>query len=137
MKTRKQMAKTQGGFTIIELMIVVTIIGILTSIAWPAYTQYVTRSNRAAAQTEMMDIANRQQQLLLSNRAYAASGSTAWAGTGYALPADLVGKYTYSITVGTGTPPSFTVTFTAAGSQASDGNLTLTSEGVKTPASKW
>lgn len=137
MKTRKQTAKTQDGFTIIELMIVVAILGILTSIAWPAYTQYVTRSNRAAAQAEMMDIANRQQQLLLSNRAYAASSSTEWTNTGYALPADLVGKYAYSITVGTGTPPSFTVTFTATGSQAGDGNLTLNSEGVKTPADKW
>jgi type IV pilus assembly protein PilE len=33
--------------------------------------------------------------------------------------------------------PSFIITFTATGSQASDGNLSLTNEGVKAPASKW
>jgi type IV pilus assembly protein PilE len=35
------------------------------------------------------------------------------------------------------TPPNFTITFTATGTQASDGNLTLNSEGVKTPAEEW
>ncbi len=54
----------QFGFTFVELMITVAIIGILVAIALPSYRQYILRGNRAAAQAEMMDIANREQQFL-------------------------------------------------------------------------
>lgn len=127
----------QNGFTLIELMITVTIVAILASIALPAYQEYVKRGNRRAAQAQMMDIANREQQIFLANRSYAAHTDTAWTSTGYSLPPELVGKYTYSIAVGAGTVPSYTITFTATGMQTSDGNLSLNSEGVKTPADKW
>jgi len=56
---------------------------------------------------------------------------------GYQLPAELVGKYTPSVAVGATTVPSFTITFQAIGPQAKDGDLGLTSDGVKTPAGKW
>ena len=88
-----------------------------------------------AAQAQMMDIANREKQFLLANRAYA--DKTALEASGYRLPSEVSRNYEYAISVGTGTVPSFTITFTAIGSQASDGNLTLNSEGVKTPADKW
>lgn len=125
----------QGGFTLIELMIVVAIVGILAAIAYPSYQQYIIRGNRAAAQSTMMDIANRQQQFLLANRAYASK--TTLEASGYALPSELVGKYSYDINVGGGTVPSFTITFTAINAQASDGNLSLDSQGIKDPAAKW
>lgn len=121
------------GFTLIELMITVAIVGILAAIALPAYTSYILKSNRAVAKAQIMDIANRQPQFLVANRAYA--DTVQLVASGYALPSELVGKYTYTVTVGSGAMPSYTITFTAAGTQASDGNLTLESNGTKT--GKW
>ncbi len=127
----------QSGFTLIEMMITVAVIGILAAIAYPAYTQYVERGHRAAAQTEMMVIANQQQQFFLSNRSYA----TTLSGLGYTLPSEVDGRYDAAMSVDNdATPPSFTVTFTATGSQADDGDLELGSDGTKTrdgAASKW
>lgn len=125
----------QGGFTLIELMITTAIVAILAAVAYPSYTRYIVRSNRTAAQAQMMDIANRQQQFLLANRAYASKATLE--ASGYSLPTNVSNKYGYTITVGASTVPAFTVTFTGTGTQAEDGALTLNSEGVKTPAAKW
>ena len=125
----------QRGFTLIELMIVVMIVGILAAIVYPSYTQYVVKANRAAAQAQMMDIANRQQQFLLSNRSYASK--TELESSGYSLPADVSARYSYAINLGSGAVPSYTITFTPSGVQTDDGILTINNEGVKTPAAKW
>ena len=127
--------RPQHGFTLIELMIALAIVAILAAIGYPSYTSHVTKSSRRAAQAQMLDIANRQQQFLLANKAYATKAQLT--SSGYNLPSDLGGKYGYDITVGTGTVPAFTITFTASGNQASDGDLTFNSEGVKAPANKW
>jgi len=124
-----------GGFTLIELMVVIAIVAILISVVLPAYQNQVIRGHRSAAKSQMLEIANRQTQFLLSNRAYASK--TALEATGYSLPAEVAANYTYAITLGAGAAPSYSMTFTAIGRQASDGNLTITSEGVKTPADKW
>ncbi|MBS0344009.1 MAG: prepilin-type N-terminal cleavage/methylation domain-containing protein [Proteobacteria bacterium] len=127
--------RRRNGFTLIELMITVAVVAILTAIAYPAYTQFIIRSKRSAAQAQMMDIASRQQQYLIANRAYA--DATALANSGYSLPADVAANYSLSLTLSTSGMPTYTLTFTPSGRQASDGNLTLTSEGVKSPANKW
>ena len=118
-------------------MIAVAVIAILASIALPSYQQYVVRSHRTAAQAQMMEIANLQQQYFLANRAYADNDDLE--DMGYSLPAEVASRYTYASTPGTGAVPSFTITFTpiAGGPQAADGALTLNSDGRKMPANKW
>ena len=60
----------QHGFTLIELMIVVAIVGILAAIAYPSYTQYVIKSNRVDAQAEMTRIASLMQRYKVINSTY-------------------------------------------------------------------
>lgn len=64
-----------SGFTLIELMIVVAIIGVLAAIAYPAYGQYKVRVNRTDTQAEMMQIAHRLTTFKMANQNF--TGRTA------------------------------------------------------------
>ena len=126
------------GFTLIELMITVAVVAILAAIAIPSYRQYIIRGNRSAAESVMMDIANREQQFLLANRSYADKATLA--SNGYALPSDTSQNYTWSVTAGidaTSSAPVFTITFTPINMQSSDVTLTLDNQGTKTPIASW
>ena len=120
------------GFTLIELAVVVAIIGILASIAYPNYTEYVRRGHRADAQSILMDISQRQRQYFTDSRSYAADLTT----LNVSVPATVTPYYTISVNTGD-TPPAFAVTATAIGSQVADGDLSINNLGTKTPSSKW
>ena len=64
--------KFSAGFTLIELLIAVAIVGILSSVAFPAYTDFVARSNRSEGQRELLRIANLQEQFYVDVRSYSA-----------------------------------------------------------------
>ena len=60
----------QLGFTLIELMIAVAIIGILLRLAYPAYTKSVMKSRRADAKTALLDLAAREERFLATANTY-------------------------------------------------------------------
>jgi len=63
----------QAGVTLMELMIVVVIIGIIASVAYPSYTQFIVRAKRSAGSTMLLQVADRQQQFFMDNKRFAAS----------------------------------------------------------------
>ncbi|WP_454912819.1 type IV pilin protein [Variovorax gossypii] len=71
------MRNAEKGFTLIELMITVAVIGILAAIAYPSYTEYGFRSRRVEAQNLLNDAAARQERWKAQNGKYAASADLA------------------------------------------------------------
>ena len=130
------MARSRG-FTLIELMIVVAIIGILATIAYPSYQNHVRKANRANAQAVMMDLANKQQIYLSTARAYAMDPKDLIPG---GLPVDVTKHYDVQFKVDPGPPPTFIITATpTSSSQVPDGWVALDSNGTKTSefTNKW
>lgn len=118
-----------GGFSLMELVIAVAIVGILASIALPSYADYVKRARRAEARTALLDAAQFMQRFYAANNRY----DTA------VLPAALQrvpqdGTQTYTVRIAAGiTRTTYTLEAVPQGPMAADkcGSFTVTSAGVR------
>jgi len=132
------------GFTLVELMIAVAIVGILAGVAIPSYLSYIQKSKRAEAQGALVTFANAMEQWRLQNGSYCDAGGTGGANSCGAGTNDTgsptifstvvpisSGTTTYNLTISATTATTYTLTATATGKQTVDGNLSLTSTGTK------
>jgi len=123
----------EQGFTLIEVLIAVAIVGILGAVAYPSYINFVVESNRTEAQRELLRLANLQEQFYIDSRTYTANM------TALGMPADPYitesGEYSIDAVANAST---FTLTATAVsgGVQATrDTNcltLSISETGAKT-----
>lgn len=125
----------QKGFTLIELMIVVAIVGILAAVALPSYRNDIIRAARVEAQTELLELASLQEKIFLNSNNYAASVTAAYNGTaagglGRTSGQTKDGRYTLELDIST---PSQTFVLTASpvsgGMQDGDGDISVSESG--------
>lgn len=132
MGTLKVMQTKQNGFTLIELMIVIVIVGILVSVVYPSFREQALRSARSDAKTALATAISRQEQFFADNKTY----------TGSLSALDMVaetdnGYYQISIDAATTACPlarCFAMRAVPQGGQTDDldcGSLTINSSAVK------
>lgn len=120
--------KNSRGFTLIEVMIVVAIIGILTAIAYPSYMDSIRKSNRADAKAALNDAAARMQRCftLYSKYDHADCKIATKSGEDYYTLSKASGVTTYTLTATASKQPQLGDTGCTA--------MTLNNLGVRTPA---
>jgi type IV pilus assembly protein PilE len=134
---RKSAARARGlrwqrGVTLIELMIVVVIVGILASVAYPSYQNYILRSKRAEGKALLLDAAARQERYFADNNRYTDDVTE----LNYSDPA-LSAEENYELTIATGPSGDIDTSYTLSveaqfgGGDAECGDLTLDSRGTQ------
>lgn len=126
--TKIRNLKSSAGFTLVELMIVVVIVGILATVAYPGYQEYLRRAKRAEARNMLVQIAAEQERYYSDNNSYGTLTNLGYTGT----VTSETGHYTIAIANLTANGQAYDVTATPATfTDAKCGVLTLDQSGTK------
>jgi type IV pilus assembly protein PilE len=146
MRTAASSSRRAGGFTLIELMVVVAIATILFALAVPSYMTYIRQSRRTEAKTAILDLAGREERYLSTNPA---AYTNVPGNLGYAAFGVPVGNGYYSLAVCTvppaatcppsaiATAPAYTVTATPVAGQSQVNDAQCTSFSVDSAGQQY
>jgi type IV pilus assembly protein PilE len=131
------MMRSNRGFTLTELLIVIVIVGVLAAIAIPVYTNYMQRARRADGKTALEQLRAAQEMCRGEKGSY--STDLVALRTTWGVPANPVGDYNLqwagAFALNANSFTAEAAPFTAR--QLSDGSLFIDNNGNKTPADKW
>jgi type IV pilus assembly protein PilE len=125
------MRNSQNGFTLIEVLIVVAIIGILAMIAIPAYQDQVTKARRGDAQAALLSLSNAMERYYTQNNTFAGAALGDGGIFPDESPVDGSSKF-YDLSIDAASATGYTIQATPKNNQASDGCLEMTSIGSRT-----
>ena len=124
--------KLQRGITLVELMIVIVIVSILASIAYPNYAEYVSRAKRNEARSALLQIATNQERFYLDNRTFTTDLTVMGLGTNAATFTTASGAYTIVINAADTANWNATATWLQGGGEAGKClTFTLNGAGVR------
>lgn len=138
-----------SGFTLVELLMTMLVLGILLSIAIPGYKDYMIRANKSAVKAVMLEIASRQEQYVMISGTYGTLTQL-----GYSVPAGVSAVFEIQLTPGTNTGstvtalqglPTFTLTASGKANTIQAGHpaagaatqLSINQFGLKLPLNEW
>jgi type IV pilus assembly protein PilE len=125
------------GFSLIELMVAMVIVGILAAVAVPSYNNYTIRSARLSAQAELINLASVEEKIFLNSNAYSPNVTTTYDGTsagGLGVTSGKTSDEKYTVTLNITTPSQiYTLTATpiTGKSQVNDGSITISENGQR------